>query len=339
MSRRRVASSVAPSRTALLRYPRGVHHVDVYSEDSARRWVALDITIPARRNPAWHVSLAPGRRVRIGIGDRALAWARVHRMWRGVTWLRAASEDVSTLAPIDAPAVRAVRAEPRSNEWFAAWAREFLRGLDASQRSPLHDGDLRLERAYAPGELSRASGFHPVVDGLDAIVRDEDAAFEPWESGGLLPMRRTPAGARVRAWRKRARDGTLPPVLLTFVSSLDMFVILDGHDRLRAAVEESVSPPMLSFSSVRRVPREMNRAFQDGIAHRASKAAESDARLAPLSVAKLNHLAIAAWENRPWLLSRTRATPLPRVAWDSEVVARLSEVGAGPEIADALLRE
>jgi hypothetical protein len=35
----------------------------------------------------------------------------------------------------------------------------------------------------------------------------------------------------VKAYRRRAREGTLAPVLLWFVTPLDGWLILDGHDR------------------------------------------------------------------------------------------------------------
>ncbi|MFG2111901.1 hypothetical protein ACGFRB_04560 [Streptomyces sp. NPDC048718] len=52
---------------------------------------------------------------------------------------------------------------------------------------------------------------------------------------------------RVKAYRKQARDGTLPPVLMWWVSGLDCGVILDGHARLAAAIAESVEPPLLQL--------------------------------------------------------------------------------------------
>jgi hypothetical protein len=60
--------------------------------------------------------------------------------------------------------------------------------------------------------------------------------------------------SRVKAYRKQAREGTLPPVLLWCVSGLDCHLILDGHARFAAAVAESVEPPLLQLH--RTVPRD-----------------------------------------------------------------------------------
>ncbi|MFE4687240.1 hypothetical protein ACFRNJ_41780 [Streptomyces sp. NPDC056721] len=73
-----------------------------------------------------------------------------------------------------------------------------------------------------------------------------------WE---ILPLRPMPAAddSRVKAYRKQARDGTLPPVLLWWVSGPDCHLILDGHARLAAAIAESVDPPLLQLH--RTMPR------------------------------------------------------------------------------------
>ncbi|MER6604200.1 hypothetical protein ACH4TM_12040 [Streptomyces parvus] len=67
-----------------------------------------------------------------------------------------------------------------------------------------------------------------------------------WE---VLPLRPVPDAddGRVKAYRKQAREGVLPPVLLWWVSGLDCHVILDGHARFAAAVAESVEPPLLQL--------------------------------------------------------------------------------------------
>jgi hypothetical protein len=68
----------------------------------------------------------------------------------------------------------------------------------------------------------------------------------------VLPLRPLagPDTGRVKAYRKQARAGALAPVFLWWISGLDCYVVLDGHDRLVAALSENVEPPMLALSSV-----------------------------------------------------------------------------------------
>ncbi|MEV6543445.1 hypothetical protein [Streptomyces sp. NPDC051665] len=55
----------------------------------------------------------------------------------------------------------------------------------------------------------------------------------------------------MKAYRKHARDGTLAPVLLWWVTFLDGWLILDGHDRAVAALAEGAQPVCVEL---RRVP-------------------------------------------------------------------------------------
>ncbi|MEU7076007.1 hypothetical protein AB0B30_38445 [Streptomyces narbonensis] len=55
-----------------------------------------------------------------------------------------------------------------------------------------------------------------------------------WQVLPLRPMP-DPGDSRVKAYPKQAREGTLPPVLLWWVSGLDCHLILDGHAGLAAA--------------------------------------------------------------------------------------------------------
>ncbi|MFE9446302.1 hypothetical protein ACFYO2_47135 [Streptomyces sp. NPDC006602] len=92
------------------------------------------------------------------------------------------------------------------------------------------------------------------------LVDDHPDGYIDWfvhsSSWEVLPLRPMPDAddSRVKAFRKQAREGTLPPILLWWVSGLDCHLILDGHARLAAAIAESVEPPLLQLH--RTVPRD-----------------------------------------------------------------------------------
>jgi hypothetical protein len=69
----------------------------------------------------------------------------------------------------------------------------------------------------------------------------------------VLPLRRlsAPDAARVKAYRKHARDGTLAPVLLWWVPFVDGWLILDGHDRAVAALAEGRAPECVVLTRLR----------------------------------------------------------------------------------------
>ncbi|GGN22012.1 hypothetical protein FHR83_002226 [Actinoplanes campanulatus] len=64
---------------------------------------------------------------------------------------------------------------------------------------------------------------------------------------GVVPLRPlpTPDDGRVKAYRKLAGDGLLPPLLLWWASNLDGWLLIDGHSRLAAARAEGLPPVTL----------------------------------------------------------------------------------------------
>ncbi|MFE9018451.1 hypothetical protein ACFYNL_07745 [Streptomyces sp. NPDC007808] len=131
------------------------------------------------------------------------------------------------------PPVRATTTRNRTD-----WTHRYARRLEEAANGPLHDGRWRLtgRSAFAPGVWTQD------------LVRDwPDGSLELYCGGGwhgVLPLRRLspPDAARVKAYRKQVREGTAAPVLLWWVSFLDGWLILDGHDRAVAALAEGVEP-------------------------------------------------------------------------------------------------
>ncbi|WP_067967055.1 hypothetical protein [Nocardiopsis trehalosi] len=126
------------------------------------------------------------------------------------------------------------------------WPHRYARWLEETAHGPLHHGRWRL---------TRRSAFEPGVWSSD-LVRDwPDATIELLCGGGwhgVLPLRplSAPDAPRVRALRKHARDGTLAPVLLWWVSFLDGWLLLDGHDRAAAALAEGAAPDCVELVRV-----------------------------------------------------------------------------------------
>ncbi|MFI8770520.1 hypothetical protein ACIGN6_37265 [Streptomyces sp. NPDC053792] len=159
----------------------------------------------------------------------------------------------SFVPPLRADAGRALAGSPER------WAHRFAQYLVDSPDSPLHEGRWLLScdsplRRWRHAETSHADYWSSMlVEGHPDGCIDWFLHSHSWE---VLPLRPMPNAddSRVRAYRKQAREGTLPPVLLWWISGLDCHLILDGHARLAAAIAESVEPPLLQLH--RTVPRD-----------------------------------------------------------------------------------
>jgi hypothetical protein len=119
----------------------------------------------------------------------------------------------------------------------------------------------------------------------------------------------SPADAgRVKAWRKHAEAGTLPPILLAWITGLDCHVVLDGHDRLQAAAQAGITPTALTLVGERASPwsREV---WQRDCTERYERARVGGAR--PATLRALQAQVLDAYDPQHAWRFRTRAWALP----------------------------
>ncbi|MFE5915792.1 hypothetical protein [Streptomyces sp. NPDC056468] len=126
------------------------------------------------------------------------------------------------------------------------WPHQYARWLEEADGTPLRDGRW---------ELACRTGFPPGIWTEDFVRDWPGGRLELYCGGGwhgVVPLRRlsAPDAARVKAYRKHARDGSLAPVLLWWVTFLDGWVILDGHDRAVAALAEDRTPECVELGRV-----------------------------------------------------------------------------------------
>lgn len=326
-----------------------MHWTDLRSRDD--RWLGLELTVGKRSPPSWRVEFSSPHFLRLSCEGAPLLWARIQRFRQGVWWL-SAPVTAGALEPLRSQEVDALAEAPGSDGWYAAWARHFAQALAVSPRSPLHEGRWHLLRGFPPDDApprrpASEVSWWAIVRNTQEYLRQPLADFENWGGGytnhliGLNPPSEL-SPSRLKVWRKRARDGSLPPVLALFVTSLDCYVVLDGHHRWRAALEESRPVPLLTLWPAQvwsYLPQDRDRAVVERLADQLG-AGRLNAR--PISVERLNALALDAWGGTTGVSPLTRAWPLPGrfPQWRSEVLARLDALGSAvaPKLREDLLR-
>jgi hypothetical protein len=118
-------------------------------------------------------------------------------------------------------------------------------------------------------------------------------------------------------WRKRVRDKTLPPILTWWCHGLFAHVLLDGHDRLHAALLEGTAPDVIVLADA--TPR-----AQQEIEERRETAIDHAALVHPLpSIEKrariMNTILRTGFDPRAdWKLA-TPGFPLDVEQWTEEV--------------------
>ncbi|MGW0119493.1 hypothetical protein [Streptomyces sp. NPDC003327] len=278
---------------------------------------------PAR--PGLRTECADGRRLVLTQGGVPVLFARQRASHRGLYYART-GRYASPLAPVRAERARAVAAfaEPGSEAWAERWAAHVETELRRAPGGPLHTGEWNL----APD----ANNWFVDGNWPKLLEHDPDRGHLTWFGYGdpvedardLLPLRALshPEAPRVKAYRRAHREGVLPPVVAWWISGLHSPVVLDGHDRLTAALAEGGRPEVLVLS------RAVDAAWVALCAERPVRAYEERvaALTGPLAPTRIAHegrrlaAELLAVARSP---ERTRAWPFPggAEAWDAAAAA------------------
>lgn len=288
----------------------------------------LDVPLEGRwrQRPFLHVEAAPRYRLRLMSGGQPLLWMRIDAWWEGCGFLRGPAPAPSCLPPLTAAEARGLPHAPATPEWWAAWSHRFVSELG----SLLHAGRWCL-RPLVPVPFEEAHPYPSVPtvrmgDVLDPphslkeALRFEPFWMDPWDwgwaawapeqvnmrSGAVLSLRApSPEGhGRVKAWRKHAKDGTLPPVLLLFFQLVGKWLVVDGHDRLHAALLEGLAPPLLGLWPVVEEALPDNAALKEAV----ERGVETGLR-ARTNIDSANQQLLRAWQTHR-RKAVTRAWPL-----------------------------
>jgi hypothetical protein len=131
---------------------------------------------------------------------------------------------------------------------------------------------------------------------------------------------------RVKAYRRELREGILPPALLWWVSGLNTLLVMDGHDRITAAVAEHARPDVVVLAPaadphwISAVQRRPIREYEGRIEHLQSLLDQRDT-LAKVHIADVTRRLAADLGDIARSEGRTRAWLLPGGAptWDQQV--------------------
>lgn len=172
--------------------------------------------------------------VRLTIDDQPRLWIDVDDWWSRIWMLWSPTSTESPLPPIG---VRECKARTTEG-WTWWWLDRLLMAHERGHPTPLHPGrwwcgPLRSHRL----SIAQTPTLTPAVE----LERFEDRLFP---TRLLSPL----DDARVKAWRKRIEDGQFPPILAVYCSVSEGWLILDGHDRLVAALDLGVTPQVIGLT-------------------------------------------------------------------------------------------
>jgi len=280
----------------------------------------LRLGVPAPALPRLRVEAAGRDRFWVRQGTRPLLLARIDHGHQGVHYRRLAGYE-PVLPPIPAALARAAPSWPHR---YASWL--------ADGPGPLHAGWWSL-KPWRPRTAEYLWRHELAAD---------PAGYLDWMAGwqGVVTLRTPPEAeeGRVKAHRKLAREGTLPPLLLWWVSGLDGWLLLDGHARLVAALAEGIVPPALELSRAPS-PAQVEEMVAITMRNESTVMAqlERDRRAGRFGVEEAarrqRRRLSGVYADIPGRRERTRAWPLPggASAWDSAWESASESAAAPPE--------
>ena len=310
-----------------------MHAVDIHPNEDPNRWAGIEFCPSAARYlgaPGLHVGYASHRLFRVRHRQRTCFLARLEMGFSGLWWTRPNSrvESLGILPPLRAALARGIGNDLRR------WAWTFHELLNSATTSLLYSGTWRIEPA---SDREPSFGGYPRIRRLECCLT-ESGGFSKWDlngSGDVFALRApsAPDTARVKTWRKLARQAVLPPLLLFFVSGMDSWLLVDGHDRLQAALLEGMAPSLLCVSSVREQRWSVDAEKRATIVRALER--QMKYPLTPKQMDGVNRRLIETWREPSMIAPKTRAWHIlgGAEAWRTEA-RELIKMGAPEGLLD-----
>lgn len=311
-------------------------------EREYEQWRGLLLTVSNAPKPALRLRTAAGKRMRLDAGDLPLLWAEIEEGYNGVTIYRNLPQRLDCLPAISATEVQYISAAP-SEQQKRSWLKHFAQALRDVDISCLSDGLWALEycdgsNVYHPHWRSKRGlrAWHLGGGTEDFQLLQAPVVYLDWCMSGngqvlnLFAPQHKDSG-RVKWWRKLARAGQLPPLLVWYIHSLNAYLILDGHDRLQASLLEGVRPGFAVLTSFYEVAVQGDTRREQAILHQVNLVAEridQGIHINPDSFAGMQKLLAQAFDHRPMRRFITRSTAnLQPQLWQDEVSAFMHNKG------------
>ena len=324
-------------------------------EADSGHWLGLQVEVAggvnprAARKPQIRLETCFPHRIKLVQGPISLLWATVCENHYGVRILKSMEAFTPTIPPraLDSAQIEQISALDKSRR-LPAWSRFFAQTLaTASAASFLYPGLWCFQAApsqngqWSFGTERQDSGllgsWH--IGGVQQALYKEATNTVSWgfHSNDELICLRPPVPAddgRLKWWRKKVREQTLPPILVWYLSCLDAYVLIDGHCRLQACVMENQPPDFLVAFSAQKETVQHEAVVQEQVI-----ASLHRPQIAPhrrLSTEAANAVLIKAFDDRPLLIPTTRGwiSFSSERQWLGEVNAKLKALGRADAFQD-----
>ena len=287
-------------------------------------WAGFLLSVETSSKPMLRLHTALGAKMKLQADAQTLFWAHISDGYYGVNVLRTLpqSEHVNLLPHIHSADLMQTKHLDKT-EQAKYWAKFFVKALQNAPLSPLYGGLWALDFCFLskqydqPLWLNRDHSKWCVTKAEDTQLLAAHDVYIDWAGCGnsniinLFAQHAKPENVdRIKWWLKVAKEQALPPLLLWCISALDAYVLLDGHDRLQAALINGIAPTCLVLSSYTECASyKLDEDKQKAILHQldiAEKKIAAGIVVGSDTIAGINSALVRSFDNRPNPLYRTR---------------------------------
>jgi len=286
-----------------------LHWRDISDETGVDNY--LEFEVLNSEKPAIRLIAGTDLQFKIIKNSNDLLWGRIASDYYGCWALRSKnnwSVDEMPVPPITSAIVEESKSQTDKGK-FEFWSKYFLNELQRSKSSFLFDGFWELTEEWKQENSTNYNNWRKID--FDFSVNNQQPVWIDWDFGNALKVIRLKEpnhndSGRIKWWKKKVIEGSCPPILTWFVSSLDSLIIIDGHDRLSAFEALGFQPQFLIINSVRKEPKEVDKAKQKGILESLSKRNINPEKKG-LTVERLNYLLLDAFDDNPFRRPTTKS--------------------------------
>jgi len=310
--------------------------------DDKGNWAYLEFQVNSTDKPQILLKSGINKKFRLENLKDILFWGKVESEWYGAWFLRNENDwevNKMIIPPINSNEIESKKINNFS-EKFSQWSKYFALNLEQSNNSLLFKEKWRLSIANSDIQYTKSIPEWKIIKPENTFNYQNPYWIDWGGTGGigeLLALKRKPNenNGRVKWYRKLVKQDKCPPILAWFVNSLDAYIILDGHCRLKAFIDEEVKPEILVLATLREIEDKPDLQKQMNI-----KQAMSD-RSNKITIDKVNKLLIEAFDDRPISVTYTKSKGSYNFSesWDEQVKIFYNKPDVDLEELDAMYSE
>ena len=312
------------------------YYQDVEKADGS--WDSLLVNVVKQKPRRFYFETCHNYRFRLKCGDKTLLWGTIEDGFYGVNILRSYVDVEPKEMPVGVINSQTVEKASKlaGDEKEKFWVRYFTKSFAESDIPLFYEGLWKVDYIESEKSWNYGRQFPGMRDCLDSPQLE----YLDWGSNGyweLTCFKKKPLenNSRVKWWRKKIKEGSLPPIVVINSKLLQTYVLIDGHSRLMASSLEGKFPDVICLQSICEFPRKEDERVRDSIV----KSLFNRSPRKPISEETLNQMLVAAYDNRPIILDTDRTIAvMDNGEWEEEITEKLREIGAEDDIESLINR-